>query len=198
MTIMISADVETSGPVPGLGDLVSFGLVVIEPGLKRVFRSGLMRAEHRQHEIDRYRVIGCTREEHENAPVTIGATMRRMELWFEDILATSRNGRCLLVTDNPGFDFMWLATESHLKLGHCQFGHSARRIGDVWAGLVGKPRDTRGWKDLIITPHDHDPVNDAMGVAEAWLAMWALHGTTKEARLAGVPKPKIITTEGLA
>jgi len=192
MTILISADVETSGPVPGLGDLVSFGLVVIEPGLTRTFRSGLMRAEHRQHEKERYRIIGCTREGHENAVQTIASVMRRMELWFEDVLATSRNGRCLLVSDNPGYDFMWLATESHLKLGHAQFGHSARRIGDVWAGLVGKPRDTRGWKDLIVTPHDHDPVNDAMGVAEAWLAMWAMHGGTKEALLAGVPKPKIL------
>ncbi len=194
MTIIVSVDVETSGPVPGLGDLVSFGLVVVEPGLTRSFRSGIMRAEHRQHEIERYRVIGCTREDHENAPVTIASTMRRAELWFEDVLATSRNGRCVMLSDNPGYDFMWIATEMHLKLGHCPLGHSARRIGDVWAGLVGRPRDTIGWKELRITPHTHDPHDDAMGVAEAWLAMWSMHGATKEAVLGGVPKPKPITS----
>lgn len=191
MTIMVSGDVEISGPCPGLGDLVSFGLVVIEPGLTREFYSGIMRAESPHFENDRYAVIGITREEHVNAPQTIAEAMARYDAWMTDVLATSRNGRALLVSDNPGCDALWLATESHLKLGRSHLGHSGRRIGDVWAGLVGKPRDTRGWKALRVTPHDHNPVNDARGVAEAWLAMWERFGQTKEALTAGVPKPRI-------
>jgi hypothetical protein len=131
MTILISVDVECTGPAPGLGDMASFAMVVIEPGLARTFDSGLLRAEHRQFEPERYAIIGCTREEHENAPTTIEAALRDMSLWLDGVLATSRNGRCLPVSDNPGGDIMWLTTECHLKLGGSRLGHSARRISDV-------------------------------------------------------------------
>ena len=47
------------------------------------------------------------------------------------------------------------------------FGHSGRRIGDFWAGLTGTGA-TQGWKRLRKTAHDHNPVNDAMGNAEAF------------------------------
>jgi hypothetical protein len=29
-------------------------------------------------------------------------------------------------------------------------------------------RSTQGWKRLRVTPHDHNPVNDAMGNPEAF------------------------------
>lgn len=189
MTILVSGDVEISGPCPGLGDLVSFGLVVVEPGLLRGFYSGIMRAESEHFEEARYGVIGITREEHVNAPQTIAEAMARYDAWMTDVLATSRNGRANLLSDNPGCDALWLATESQLKLGKSHLGHSGRRIGDVWAGLRNRPRDTRGWKRFRVTPHDHNPYNDARGVAEAWLAMWEAYGQGKDALTAGVPKP---------
>ncbi|MFY9850484.1 MAG: hypothetical protein WAK83_23190 [Trebonia sp.] len=48
------------------------------------------------------------------------------------------------------------------------FGHSGRRIGDFWAGLNRDWGDTQGWKRLRKTAHHHNPVNDAMGNAEAF------------------------------
>jgi hypothetical protein len=55
-------------------------------------------------------------------------------------------------------------------------GHSARRIGDVWSGLRKRPLETVTWRRFRVTPHDHDPLNDAMGNAEAWLEMWKQYG----------------------
>lgn len=187
MTILISADVEASGNCPGLGDLACFGLVVIEPGLTRRFESGLMRPECKTYRESAY-MFGVTREEHENAPYSITERMIAMSEWIQGL--GSSNGRYVMVSDNPGFDFMWLAYESHHKLGQSPFGHSARRIGDVYAGLRQRPRDTQGWKKLRKAPHDHNPINDALGNAEAWLAMWEMYGTTKEALTAGVQKTK--------
>jgi hypothetical protein len=36
--------------------------------------------------------------------------------------------------------------------------------------------ETVTWRRYRVTPHDHDPLNDAIGNAEAWLEMWRLHG----------------------
>lgn len=185
MTILISGDVEASGPCAGLGDMAMFGLVVIEPGLTRRFESGLMRPESDRYRPSSY-MFGVTREQHEAATFTISERMHAMRDWIQSLGA--KNGRHVLVSDNPGFDFGWLNYECQHKLEESIFGHSARRIGDVYAGLRGDPRNTSGWRKYRKAPHDHNPINDALGNAEAWLEMWRLHGTTKEALLAGVPK----------
>ncbi len=52
--------------------------------------------------------------------------------------------------------------------GKNPFGHSARRIGDFYAGLVGDFTDASSWKKLRVTVHDHNPVHDAMGNLEAF------------------------------
>ena len=51
--------------------------------------------------------------------------------------------------------------------GENPFGHSGRRIADFYAGLVGDFRNTQRWKRLRRTKHDHHPVHDALGNAEA-------------------------------
>lgn len=187
MTILLSGDVEASGPCPGLGDLAMFALVVVEPGLTRRFSSGLMRAECERYTPSAY-MFGVTREQHVNAHVTIAERMKAMNDWLRSL--GSDKERFVLLTDNPGFDFMWLSTEAWHKLGVGVFGHSARRIGDAYAGLRQRPRDTSGWKRYRKTPHTHDPLDDALGNAEAWLHMWDKHGETPAARGAGVPRVK--------
>jgi len=187
MSLLISGDVEASGPCPGLGDLAMFGLVLIEPGLTRRFASGLMRPECERYTPSAY-MFGYTREQHEAAEFSILERLLAMDEWLKSL--GSPNGRHVLTTDNPGFDFGWLNYECHHKLGYCPFGHSARRIGDVYAGLRGRPRDTAGWKRYRKTPHDHDPMNDSLGNGEAWIAMWEKHGTTAEAQRAGMKVPK--------
>jgi hypothetical protein len=54
-------------------------------------------------------------------------------------------------------------------VGENPFGYSGRRIGDMYCGMV---KDSFAkWKHLRRTKHDHHPVNDAKGNAEAILAM---------------------------
>lgn len=79
--------------------------------------------------------------------------------------------RFIFVSDNPAYD--WAPIEFYFKLhyGWNPFGWSARRIGDFYAGLCGDFRKASEWKSLRITPHDHNPVNDAMGNVEAFERM---------------------------
>lgn len=73
-----------------------------------------------------------------------------------------------MVSDNPAFDFMWMADFFWRTLNYNPFGHSAHRIGDYYAGLVGDFHTKQHWKDLRVTKHTHNPVDDAMGNMEAF------------------------------
>ncbi|MGJ5804328.1 hypothetical protein ACSCB1_35260 [Streptomyces europaeiscabiei] len=90
-----------------------------------------------------------------------------MELttWLADI---SKGERPVFVSDNPAFDWQWIAAMFDTAGIPNPFGHSARRISDFYAGLMGNWGDTQGWKQFRETPHDHNPVNDAMGNVEAF------------------------------
>lgn len=82
--------------------------------------------------------------------------------------AVCKGGRPVMVSDNPAFDFMWIAGMCDAALLPNPFGHSARRISDFWAGLNGAWGNTQEWKKHRRTRHDHHPVNDAMGNCEAF------------------------------
>lgn len=76
--------------------------------------------------------------------------------------------RPVFVSDNPAYDWQWIAGLFDRAGTDNPFGHSGRRIGDFWAGLNHDWSETQGWKRLRRTVHDHNPVNDAMGNVEAF------------------------------
>lgn len=84
--------------------------------------------------------------------------------WMADV---GDFARPVFVSDNPGWDFMWMAYGFDSLGLHNPFGHSSRRIGDFAAGLAGKWNQQTKWKSLRETRHTHNPVDDAMGNAEA-------------------------------
>lgn len=89
---------------------------------------------------------------------------RQLGAWLQEHLG---NRRPVLVSDNPAWDFMWIAG-MHDRAGLPNpFGHSGRRISDFWVGLNRDWSRTQDWKQLRRTPHDHNPVHDALGNAEA-------------------------------
>jgi hypothetical protein len=194
MNILLSMDVEASGPAPGHGDMISFAAWVIEPNLTRVFDSGNMRPECDKFSEGAYKSIGMTREEHLAAPYSIEERIVAFRDWLNPIRdqerermvknaqargetgADIRMPRGIMLSDNPGFDFQWMNFELWNKIGDPILGHSARRIGDAWAGLRKRPHETIGWKKFRVAPHDHTPKNDALGNAEAWNEIWQKYG----------------------
>lgn len=88
--------------------------------------------------------------------------------WLKGLLPVVSGGRAILVSDNPAYDFMWIAGLFDRACLPNPFGHSGRRISDFYAGLTGKFTNTQTWKHLRVTPHTHHPVDDAMGNVEAF------------------------------
>lgn len=88
------------------------------------------------------------------------------ELWLKQ-----RKSKPVFVSDNPAYDWQWINYYFWKHLGYNPFGHSARRIGDFYAGLTGNFWNSNKWKKLRITKHDHSPINDARGNVEAFKRM---------------------------
>lgn len=98
--------------------------------------------------------------------------------------------RPVFVSDNPAYDWQGINYGFLKHLGHNPFGWSARRIGDFAAGLVGDFYARQTWKSLRVTPHDHNPVNDAMGNVEAFDRL--LKGNAIERLRKGITKRWIV------
>ena len=81
-------------------------------------------------------------------------------------------GKPILLSDNNGYDASWINWYFHTFVNVDNpnpFGWSSRRIGDMFSGFMNDPYYK--WKQHRGTVHDHHPVNDAKGNAEAliWL-----------------------------
>lgn len=158
-------DTEANGPCPGLYSMIQIGVILIdEEGLKNTFFAEFYPIGLKWDD-NAIKAIGLTRSEIEKYPP---ADKGILDL-YNWIAATNKNGRPIMWSDNPAFDWQWVNYYFHLFIGKNPFGFSARRIGDVYCGIV---KDTyASWKHLRKTKHDHFPVNDAKGNAEALLHM---------------------------
>ena len=150
---LIFVDTESDGPCIGMGEMTEFGAVEFQT--RKVFHGVLWeafpdpanpaipkRTGKRFNQVDVYREFAA---------------------WLEQF-----SGRPVFVSDNPAFDWQWINHGFWTTLNKNPFGFSARRIGDFAAGLRGDFYAKQDWKNLRRTKHDHNPVNDAMGNAEAF------------------------------
>ncbi len=159
-------DVESDGPVPGKYSMVSFGAILVEPSLSRTFY-GQTKPIAEAFLPDALAVSGHSREQHMAFDDPAEVMIR-----FRDWLTATSQGRPIFVSDNVAFDWQWINYYFHAHLGANPFGHSGRRIGDLYAGMV---KDSfAAWRHLKKTPHTHHPVDDAKGNAEAILGMKAM------------------------
>jgi len=55
----------------------------------------------------------------------------------------------VFISDNPAYDWQWIAGMFDRAGMDNPFGHSGRSIGDFWAGLNRNWSDTQGWKRLF-------------------------------------------------
>ena len=161
----IVVDVESDGPIPHKYSIVCFGAVVVEPSLSKTFL-GKTRPISAEWMPDALAVSGFTREEHEafDDPLQV---MQEFGSWLEQ----HSKGRPIFISDNLAFDWQWINWYFHWFTGKNPFGFSGRRIGDLYCGMKMDTGLNAEWKRLFRkTAHDHNPVNDAIGNAEALLA----------------------------
>lgn len=157
MKNLIFCDVEASGPCPGKGLMTEFGAVHYP---SRQSFHGLL-------------IPGAPSKGNSNLPkltepFNLEKTKEVFDAFGQWLSEMVGNERPIFVSDNPAFDWQWMNYYFHHYAMGNPFGHSARRISDFYAGLMGDFSNTMKWKQLRITPHDHNPVHDSLGNLEAF------------------------------
>ena len=163
--INIVFDVESDGPIIGYHSMISFGAVVLKEGLKETFYSELKPIGD-NYVKDALAVSGFTREDtlkFKDAELV----MKEFDNWLLKINPT--NDRLNFWSDNNGYDFPWIQWYCLTFNGINRLGHSSNNIRNVFNGMN---RDMKkSFKHLRKTKHTHNALDDAIGNAEALLAM---------------------------
>jgi DNA polymerase III alpha subunit (gram-positive type) len=160
----VLVDVESDGPCPGIDmySMVCFGAVVLGDKLDNSFY-GQTSPISEKYIPDALAISGFTRTQHEKFDDP-KLTMDKFAEWLKSI-----NEPIVLVSDNPAFDWQFVNYYLHKYTGNNPFGFSARRIGDMYAGIMRNSGAANNWKKYRKTKHTHNPVDDAKGNAEALL-----------------------------
>lgn len=159
----IVVDIESDGPIPGDFSMVCFGAVIVDEHLDRTFY-GKLKPISENFNPDALAVSGFSRAE------TLDFDdPEEVMLKFEAWIGENSKGRPIFISDNNGFDWMFICWYFHHFIGRNPFGFSSRRLADLYCGLE---KDTFAqWKHLRKTAHTHHPVDDAKGNAEVLLYM---------------------------
>jgi hypothetical protein len=156
-------DVESDGPIPGDYSMICFGAVLMDEKLDKTFY-GKLKPISENWIPEALAVSGYTREESLTFPAP-QAEMERFAQW----ISQHSHGKPLFYSDNNGFDWQFINWYFHHFTGTNPFGHSSTNIGSLYKGLVGDM--FKNFKHLRKTAHTHNPVDDALGNAEALLYM---------------------------
>lgn len=161
----IVVDIESDDQSPATGSMVCFGAVLVNDTSKTFY--GKTKPISSEWNSEALSISGFSREEHEkfDDPKEV---MEKFADWVECV----SDGKPTFISDNPAFDWQWINYYFHRYLGRNPFGFSARRIGDLYCGMMKDASKNYEWKKKYRkTVHDHNPVNDAKGNAEALLEM---------------------------
>jgi len=160
MMSLVFVDCEAYGGAPSVGRLTEFGAVTYPK--KVTFHGVLLSTRPSLANPAVPERVSDMSEDHYHELAS--GVFFSFDAWLRE----NTTGRPVFVSDNPAFDWQWINDLFWRTLGRNPFGHSARRLGDFYAGLVNDFYKTQKWKDFRVTKHTHHPVDDAMGNLEAF------------------------------
>jgi len=159
----IMVDIESDGPIPGDYSMISFGAVLVDEQLDKTFY-GQLKPISDKFIPEALAVSGHTREE-----TLTFEDPKKVMADFRDWLKKTCTNQPIFISDNNGFDWMFICWYFHHFIGANPFGFSSQNLGSLYKGIE---RDTsKNFKYLRKTKHTHHPVDDAKGNAEALLTM---------------------------
>lgn len=159
----IMVDVESDGPIPGDYSMISFGAIKVDNALDKTFYGRLKPISDR-FVPEALAVSGHSRED----TLTFDdphKVMAGFKQWIGEVCTD----RPIFISDNNGFDWMFVCWYFHHFLGENPFGFSSQNLGSVYKGMEKDMFKT--FKHLRRSAHTHHPVDDARGNAEALLTM---------------------------
>ncbi len=154
-------DVEADGPIPGDYSMISLGAIVVDEQLDKTFY-GKLKPVSDNYITDALKVSGFSREE----TLAFDDPLKVMDD-FRQWLKRNSKGKPIFISDNNGFDWMFVCWYFHHFIHENPFGFSSTNLGSLYKGVI---RDTfKNFKHFRRTKHTHNPVDDARGNAEALL-----------------------------
>ncbi|MBL7787878.1 MAG: 3'-5' exoribonuclease [Chitinophagales bacterium] len=157
----IMVDIESDGPIPGDYSMIALGAIVVNEALDTTFFAQIRPISDR-YVPEALAVSGYSRAETLLFPEATQA-MTDFATWINQV----SKDRPIFISDNNGFDWMFVCWYFHHFLGKNPFGFSSQNLGSLYKGMV---KDTfKNFKHLRETPHTHHPVDDARGNAQALL-----------------------------
>lgn len=159
----VMVDIESDGPIPSDFSMISFGAIIVDEHLDKTFY-GKLKPISENWIPEALAVSGHTREEtlKFEEPKKV---MKDFSNWIKE----NCKDRPIFISDNNGFDWMFVCWYFHHFIGENPFGFSSQNLGSLYKGLIN---DTfKNFKHLRQTKHTHNPVDDAKGNAEALLIM---------------------------
>jgi DNA polymerase III alpha subunit (gram-positive type) len=159
----IMVDVEADGPIPGDYSMISFGAVLVNQGLTQTFYAQLQPISEKW--IPEALAVSGHSREHTLGFDNPKQVMQRFADWLRNV----SKGQPRFIADNNGFDWQFINWYFHHFMGVNPFGFSSTNLGSLYKGLEADM--FANFKHLRRTKHDHNPVNDAKGNAEALLTL---------------------------
>lgn len=158
-------DVEADNKSPASGSMVCFGAVLVADTSKTFY--GKTWPIVNTFNPEALKVSGFSREDHRGFDSPEGV-MLDFERWIKEV---NIKDNPVFISDNPAFDWQWINFYFDKWDIVNPFGFSARRIGDLYCGMKKDASLNQEWKRKYRkTKHTHNPVDDAMGNAEAIIA----------------------------
>ncbi|MEA2622325.1 MAG: hypothetical protein QOH61_1235 [Chloroflexota bacterium] len=166
--MLISVDIEASGPTPGTGSLIAIGACSVDdPAVS--FYCEIAPVPGLEWSAAAEAVHGLTRAALEAGGLAPAEAMARFETWIRD---ASKAARPVMVGFNAPFDWMFVADYFHRFLGRNPFGISALDLKAAYLGRFGVTRWAETTKEHVLRvipvtlPHTHNALDDARMQAE--------------------------------
>ena len=162
---LFSVDIEADGPEPIDYNMVQIGVVLIDKGekLDKTFYGELKPKSGSNYSTDALKSFGVTRNETLSYPHP-EICMADLSKW---LYKNNEDGRIMMLSDNAGFDWMFVCAYFHHFTSSNPFGFSCTSLTSLYKGFMKNKK--ANFKRLRKTKHTHNPVDDAMGNAEAYL-----------------------------
>ena len=160
---VVMVDIESDGPIPGDYSMISFGAVIVDEELNKTFY-GKLKPISEKWIPDALKVAGFSREE-----TLVFDDPREVMSEFANWIKNNSRSKPMFFSDNNGFDWQFINWYFIHFIGENPFGFSSTNLGSLYKGMVNDM--FQNFKHLRKTKHTHNPVDDAMGNAEALLHM---------------------------
>lgn len=124
MTTYIVVDIETNGPIPGDYSMTSLGAVVIDNKLDKTFKVNIKPISDKS-DPSRSKFIDQTD----------AIDARKAMLLFKEWISKNTSGKIVFLSDNNGFDWMFVCWYFWYFINENPFGYSSQNIQSIYKGI---------------------------------------------------------------